>query len=56
MLSEDAIAKLIQPLIDRQEKLNSFVINTIARRIKEIGNLFGYRGSRPWQKIRSMYG
>lgn len=39
MLSESAIEKLVKPLIDRQEKINEFVIKTICDRIKEIGSL-----------------
>ena len=39
MLSDDAIEKLMQPIIDRQQNINTFVINTIARRVKEIGEL-----------------
>lgn len=39
MLSENAIDNLIQPLIDRQEAINNYVINLIAKRIKEIGGL-----------------
>lgn len=39
MLSQDTIEKLVQPLIMRQEKLNQYVINIIAKRIKEIGEL-----------------
>lgn len=39
MLSEEAIEKLIQPIINRQEKINEYVIQTICERIKEIGTL-----------------
>lgn len=39
MLSEDAINNLIQPIIDRQESINTYVIKVIAQRIKEIGGL-----------------
>lgn len=39
MLSEDFIDNLIQPLIDRQEAINNYVIDKIAQRIKEIGTL-----------------
>lgn len=39
MLSEEALEKLIQPLIDRQEAINMYVIKLIAKRIKEIGEL-----------------
>lgn len=39
MLSDDAIDKLIQPIVDRQEYINMYVIKTIAKRIKEIGKL-----------------
>lgn len=39
MLSEDAINNLIKPIIDRQERINEYVIKTICDRIKEIGSL-----------------
>lgn len=39
MLSEDSIENLVQPLIERQETLNTYVVNTIADRIKRIGQL-----------------
>ena len=39
MLSDDAIDRLVQPIVDRQEFINMYVIKTIAKRIKEIGEL-----------------
>lgn len=39
MLSEDAIQHLIKPIIDRQERINEFVIETICDRISEIGSI-----------------
>lgn len=39
MLSENDIEKLIAPLIQRQEAINSYVIEKIAKRVKEIGEL-----------------
>lgn len=39
MLSEDAIEKLVRPIIARQERINEYVIKTICDRIKEIGSL-----------------
>lgn len=39
MLSDDAIDKLMQPIIDRQENINNYVIGTIANRLKKIGQL-----------------
>lgn len=39
MLSEETIEKLIKPLVDRQEAINNYVIQLIAKRIKEIGEL-----------------
>jgi len=39
MLSEDAIERLLQPIIDRQEQINMYVLQKIAERVKEIGNL-----------------
>lgn len=39
MLSEDAIEKLVQPIVKRQQDINNYVISLICRRIKEIGRL-----------------
>lgn len=39
MLSEEAIEKLVKPIIDRQEAISNYVIQLIAKRIKEIGEL-----------------
>ena len=39
MLSENDIAKLIQPLLDRQQSLTNYVVQKIAKRINEIGKL-----------------
>jgi hypothetical protein len=39
MLSEEAIEKLVQPIIARQERINEYVIKVICERIKEIGTL-----------------
>ena len=39
MLSEKEIEKLIQPIVDRQQAINTYVVNKIASRVKEIGNL-----------------
>ena len=39
MLSEDMIDKLMQPIIDRQEAINTYVITKIAAEIKRIGEL-----------------
>lgn len=39
MLSEDAIEHLVAPIIRRQERINTFIIQTICERIKEIGTL-----------------
>lgn len=39
MLSEDALENLILPIVARQEAINNFVIQTIAKRVKEIGHL-----------------
>lgn len=39
MLSEDAIEKLIEPIVTRQEAINTYVIQVIAQRVKEIGEL-----------------
>lgn len=37
MLSDDAIENLVQPIIDRQESINAFVIELIAKRVREVG-------------------
>lgn len=39
MLSEKDIEKLIAPIINRQESINTFVLQTIAKRINEIGSV-----------------
>lgn len=39
MLSDDAIDNLMQPIIDRQESINEYIIGEIAKRIREIGTL-----------------
>ena len=39
MLSEDAIEKLVRPIIARQEKINEYVVALICKRVKEIGRL-----------------
>lgn len=39
MLSENALDNLMQPIIDRQQAINDYVIKTIAQRVKEIGTL-----------------
>lgn len=39
MLSDDALEKLVKPIIDRQENINNYVIEMIAKRVREIGNL-----------------
>lgn len=39
MISEAKLNKLISPIVERQERINSYVIAIIVRRIKEIGTL-----------------
>lgn len=39
MLSDDALLNLIQPIIDRQQNINTYVIRKIAERIREIGEV-----------------
>ena len=39
MLSEDAIDHLIQPILTRQESINTYVLSSIAESVKEIGTL-----------------
>lgn len=39
MLSERDIEKLIQPILDRQQAIEDYVIKKIAQRVKEIGHL-----------------
>lgn len=39
MLSENTIDNLVQPIITRQEKINTYVLGKIATRIREIGEI-----------------
>ena len=39
MLSQDAIDNLVQPIIERQENINNYVIQKIAKRIRETGKV-----------------
>lgn len=39
MLSQEAIEKLAQPIVIRQQAINEYAINTICKRVKEIGHL-----------------
>lgn len=39
MLSEEAVEILVQPIVSRQEEINSFVLETIANRVGEIGQI-----------------
>lgn len=39
MLSEDMIDNLIQPMVERQEAINNYVVGIIAKRIKEVGTM-----------------
>lgn len=39
MLNDNAVEQLIQPIIDRQEQINIFVLTTIANKVGEIGTL-----------------
>ncbi len=39
MLSDDAINNLIQPIVDRQEAINTFVLQLIANRLGQIGTM-----------------
>lgn len=39
MLSEDAIDTLVQPIIDRQESINTYVLEMIAKKLGDIGKL-----------------
>lgn len=39
MLSDDAIENLVQPIIDRQISINAYVLEMIAKRVREIGSL-----------------
>ena len=39
MLSDNAIDKLVQPIVNRQESINVFVLSTIAEKVREIGEL-----------------
>lgn len=39
MLSDDELLKLLQPIFDRQSRINTYVLKKIALRIKEIGEV-----------------
>ena len=39
MLNDNAIDRMIQPIVDRQEKINVFVLTGIANKLREIGTL-----------------
>lgn len=39
MLSENTIDNLVQPIVSRQEAINTYVIESIARSVREIGEL-----------------
>ena len=39
MLSENAIDNLVQPIVNRQEAINTYVISKIARTVRDIGKL-----------------
>lgn len=39
MLSEDAIDNLVQPIVDRQESINTMVLEMIAKRVNSIGTM-----------------
>lgn len=39
MLSESTIENLIQPMVDRQESINTYVLTKIATKVREIGEL-----------------
>lgn len=39
MISDRELEKMIQPILTRQEAINAYVINLIAQRVKEIGEL-----------------
>lgn len=39
MLSEDALNKLVEPIVVRQEAISNYVIKIIAQRVEEIGHL-----------------
>lgn len=39
MLSDDALNRLIDPIVERQQRINTYVVRQIALRIKEIGEV-----------------
>lgn len=39
MLSENAIDKLVQPIVTRQESINTYVLTKIANKVREIGTI-----------------
>lgn len=54
MLNEKAIDDLIQPIVERQESINTYVLQEIARKIRDIGSLSSYDINR--MKILVDYG
>lgn len=39
MLSQDALENLVQPIIDRQEAINTYILTKIAKRVREVGEM-----------------
>lgn len=39
MINEQAVDNLIQPIVDRQESINTYVLSKIAKKVKDIGKL-----------------
>ena len=39
MLSDNALENLMQPIIERQQAINNYVLQVIAQRVREIGHL-----------------
>ena len=39
MLSENAINNLVQPIVTRQESINTYVLSKIAEKVKAIGEI-----------------
>lgn len=54
MLSESTIDKLVQPIVTRQESINTYVLTKIANKVREIGTISPYDINR--MKILVEYG
>jgi hypothetical protein len=51
-LSEDSYDKLVQPIVDRQEKINTWVLEQLANKIKEMGDLTNSDSKKLFEMLR----